>query len=101
MFLESIYNDFNKFDSEKREIIILGDFNINLLQNKKYVFDNNISSQTDESALHRLLKQYKRLGCMIKKKDYKKKDVKKGRGKKYLLTSKKKVEKARKRCGPT
>ena len=43
----------------------------------------------------------KRLGCMIKKQGLQGKRRKKGRGEKYLLTSKKKVEKTRKCCGTT
>ena len=42
-FLETIFNDFTILNSEKKEIVILGDMNINLLQNGKYIFGNKNS----------------------------------------------------------
>ena len=38
-FLEEVSNNFNKLFTEKREVIILGDLNINLLENGKYILD--------------------------------------------------------------
>ena len=58
-FLEAITNDFNKLYTEKRELIILGDFNINLFQNGKYVLEGNKISIRDNNKTHPLLKQYK------------------------------------------
>ena len=58
-FLEAIFNDFNKLYTEKRELIILGDFNINLFYNGKYLLDGNKTSLRDSTATHPLLKLYK------------------------------------------
>ena len=57
-FVEEITNDFKKLYTEKTEVIILGDININLLQNGKYTLNlkNSIASETANT--HPLLKQY-------------------------------------------
>ena len=43
-FLEILSNDFTKVDIRKKEIYILGDFNINLLQNGKFILKENQSN---------------------------------------------------------
>ena len=43
-FLEILLNDFKKVDIRKKEIYILGDFNINLLQNGKFILKENQSN---------------------------------------------------------
>ena len=43
-FLEILSNDFKKVDIRKKEIYILGDFNINLLQNGKFILKENQSN---------------------------------------------------------
>ena len=58
-FLEEISNDFNKLYTEKNEVIILGDLNINLLQNGKYTLNKNNLSSSEKVTTHPLLKQYK------------------------------------------
>ena len=58
-FLEEISKDFNKLHSEKNEVIILGDLNINLLQNGKYTLQIKNSSSSEKVTTHPLLKQYK------------------------------------------
>ena len=58
-FLENISNDFLKLYTEKKEVIILGDININLFQNGKYILDENKNSLLGNTATHTLLKQYK------------------------------------------
>ena len=58
-FLEELNNDFNKLYTEKNEVIILGDLNINLLQNDNYILNlkNSVDSQT--AYTHPLIKQYR------------------------------------------
>ena len=59
-FLDNISNDFTKLYTEKKEIIILGDLNINLFQNGKYILDENKNSLIgNTTTTHTLLKQYK------------------------------------------
>ena len=58
-FLEQISNDFIKLYTEKKEVIILGDFNINLLQNGKYILGENRNRLRNNCTSHPLLKQYK------------------------------------------
>ena len=58
-FLENISNGFSNLNTERKEIVILGDININLFQNGKYMFDENKNSIRDENATHFLSKQYK------------------------------------------
>ena len=58
-FLDNITNDFTKLNTEKKEIIILGDININLLQNGKNILHENKNNFGDKNAIHSLLKQYK------------------------------------------
>ena len=57
-FLEEISNDFNKLYTEKNEVIILGDLNINLLQNSKYILNIKNSRLSENVTTHPLLKQY-------------------------------------------
>ena len=58
-FLENISNDFNKLNLEKNEVIILGDFNINLFQNNKYILNKTNPVLPGVKTTHPLLKQYK------------------------------------------
>ena len=58
-FLEEISKDFNKLHTEKNEVIILGDLNINLLQNGKYSLNIKNTSSSEKVTIHPLLKQYK------------------------------------------
>ena len=58
-FLEEISNDFNKLYTEKNEVIILGDLNINLLQNGKYTLNKKNLSSSEKVTTHPLLKRYK------------------------------------------
>ena len=58
-FLEEISSDFSKMKSEKNEVIILGDLNINLFQNGKYILNKTNPTLSGEKSTHPLLKQYK------------------------------------------
>mgnify|MGYP001795459600 FL=1 len=56
-FLETLTNDLDKLDHMNKELYLLGDFNINLLKNGKYIFENkNCVIDSVESTL---LKKYK------------------------------------------
>ena len=57
--MKEISKDFNKLHTEKNEVIILGDLNINLLQNGKYTLNIKNSSSSEIVTPHPLLKQYK------------------------------------------
>ena len=57
--LEEISKDFDKLLTEKNEVIILGDLNINLLQNGKYTLNIKNISSSETVTTHPLLKQYK------------------------------------------
>ena len=54
-FLENITEDFSKLNTENNDLFILGDMNINLSENGKYIFDKN---NTDNTACS-LVKGYK------------------------------------------
>ena len=58
-FLEEISKDFNKLHTEKNEVIVLGDLNINFLQNGKYSLNIKNTSSSEKVTIHPLLKQYK------------------------------------------
>ena len=45
-FIEKIINDFSKLNTEKNDLFILGDMNINLSQNRKYILDKNNNANT-------------------------------------------------------
>ena len=57
-FLDLIPNDFASLNPEKKEIVVLGDMNVNLLQNGKYLLENK-NSIKDVGQTHSLFKQYK------------------------------------------
>ena len=58
-FLENVSNDFIKLYTEKKETIILGDLNINLMHNGKYILQESKNSLLTNTTPHTLLKQYK------------------------------------------
>ena len=62
-FLEILSNDFAKVDIRKKEIYILGDFNINLLQNGKFILKEN-QSNTFKIDTRPLTNKYKEF-CQI------------------------------------
>ena len=45
-FIDKIINDFSKLNSENNDLFILGDMNINLSQNGKYILDKNNNDKT-------------------------------------------------------
>ena len=58
-FLENVSSDFIKLYTEKKETIILGDLNINLMHNGKYILQESKNSLFTNTTPHTLLKQYK------------------------------------------
>ena len=59
-FLEILLNDFKKVDIRKKEIYILGNFNINLLQNGKFILKENQSNifKMDTTSLINKYKEF-------------------------------------------
>ena len=57
-FLEILSNDFKKVDIRKKVIYILGDFNINLLQNGKFILKENQSNIFKIDTTH-LINKYR------------------------------------------
>ena len=57
-FLEKLSDDFYKLNAHKNEVVILGDFNINLIKNGKYIL-NKANTKLSDQNTHPLLKQYK------------------------------------------
>ena len=56
-FLETLTNDLEKINLNGREIFFLGDFNVNLIKNGKYVFDKKCNIKGDSYSP--LVKDYK------------------------------------------
>ena len=54
-FIENITDDFSKLNTENNDIFILGDMNINLYYNRKYILDKN----NNEITICPLFKKYK------------------------------------------
>ena len=59
-FLETLIKDFESLNLDNKEIYILGDFNINLIQNNIYILKEHESS-ISESLMTPLVDQYKEL----------------------------------------
>ena len=59
-FLETLIKDFETLNLDNKEIYILGDFNINLIQNNIYILKEHESS-ISESLMTPLVNQYKEL----------------------------------------
>ena len=57
-FLEISTNDLNLLDIGRNEIYLLGDFNINLLQDNKYILKENLACKS-KNLVTPLLRQYK------------------------------------------
>ena len=57
-FLEILTNDLNLLDIGRNEIYLLGDFNINLLQDNKYILKENLACKS-KNLVTPLLRQYK------------------------------------------
>ena len=57
-FLEILTNDLNLLDIGRNEIYLLGDFNINLLQDNKYILKENLACRS-KNLVTPLLRQYK------------------------------------------
>ena len=63
IFLNIFSNEFQQIDSKTNEIYLLGDFNINLLQNGKFILKENQSYKL-RSFSSALVSKYKRF-CQI------------------------------------
>ena len=61
-FIETVNDNFHKLGVENKEVYILGDLNINILVNGKYLFDKNKDSLVGSNTFDNLSKQYKDFG---------------------------------------
>ena len=57
-FLDTLSNDFQQIDNNTNEIYLLRDFNINLLQNGKFILKENQSYEL-KNSISALVSKYK------------------------------------------
>ena len=50
-FLETFFNDLKHIDLHKNEVYFLGDFNVNLLLNDKFIFRENLSKILESKTI--------------------------------------------------